>query len=423
MRLAVVLAALAATAGMAYRAFHDELALRANTAATRQAIDLADRALTTSADLRAALHAYVAPGQGSPFWVSRSAVLLEELQSGLTSLAAMDPEAVPIAAEPITKLLAAEKRARGFLRDNQELLASDVIFTECRDQLDAIRLQIAAARDRDLAAADGREAGLRREQYLLLAAILGVWMLCALLLMPVPEAPTLAAAPKVTSTGTDDMLLAPFDYAQGSREHGRGTPPAPVVVPEPVAPQPVLVKAPPPFDFAQGSPEHGRGAPPVPRLPEAAQVCADMARVSDGEQIASLLARAADILDATGLIVWVTSADGTSLVPAAHCGYDERLLAHVGALPLDSENLTAAAFRDGARRTTSARSGAPAAIAAPLVGPSGTIGVLSGEVRHVERVGETTSALASIFAAQLATLVGSMPPVESAEPPAEQITK
>ncbi len=426
MRMAVVLAALALTAGLAYRAFQDEVALRQSTSASRHAFDLADRAQTTAADLRAALHAYVAPGQGSPFWVSRSTVLIEELQSALTSLAEMDPNDGPLAAVAVTKLVAGEKRARGFLRENQELLASDVVFTECRDQLDAIRLQIAGARDRVLAAGDAHEAGLRREQSIALGAILGAWALCALLLLPVPEAPMPLAVPasRPAKAAADDFPLAPFDYAQGSPdpstgsgssraqsrdEQGRGAPP-PVAAPEPVAPllpppQPVVAKMP--------------ALAPVPRLPEAAQLCGDLARVSDGDQIGPLLQRAADVLDATGLIVWVLSADASSLVPAASCGYDDRLLARVGALPLDAENLTAAAFRDGARRTTSASGGAPAAIAVPLVGPSGSIGVLSGEVRHVERIGETTSALASILAAQLATLVGSMPATEPAEPSAE----
>ncbi len=407
MRLAVVLTALVATAGLAYRAIQGERALRQNTSTSRYAIDLADRALTSTADLRAALHAYVAPGQGSPFWVSRSTVLVDELQTSLTSLGEIDPSGNPIAVEAMAKLTAAEKRARGFLRENQELLASDIVFTECRDQLDAIRLQIVGARNRVLAAGDAREAGLRREQYMLLAAILGAWALCALLLLPLAEAPAPFQRPAAEPdrSGAEDIPLVP----------------PPAVTPEPVAPpprplQPVGAKVPPPFDIAQGSSERNRGASaPVPRLPEAAQLCADLARVSNGDQIGPLLERAADVLDATGLVVWVTSADATSLVPVAYCGYDDRLLAHVGALPLNSENLTAAAFRHGARRTTSARDGAPAAIAVPLVGPTGSIGVLSGEVRHVERIGETTSALASIFAAQLATLVGSMPAAEPAE--------
>lgn len=393
MRLAIVLLVLMATAGLGYRAYQDELALRQNAGTARQAVDLADRTLTAAADLRAALHAYVAPGQGSPFWVSRSGVLVEELQTGLTSLSSIDPNGNPIAAEAMTKLVAAEKRARGFLRDNQELLASDVVFTECRDQLDAVRLQIAGARDRVLAATDSRDATLRREQYILLGATLASWFICTLLLMPTGQAaePHIVRVPE-RPIETDIPLTAPQPMA-----------PQPVAPPPP-APVAVVTKMPPP--------------PPVPKLPEAAQVCVDMARVSNAEQIAPLLKRAADVLDATGLIVWVTSADGKSLVPVASCGYDARVIERVGSLPLDGENLTSAAFRDAARRTTAARNGAAAAIAVPLVGPAGSIGVLSGEVRSVERVGETTSSIASIFGAQLATLVGSMPPAE-AEPEGE----
>jgi hypothetical protein len=383
MRLAVVLATLAATAGLAYRAFQDELALRAAVTTSRQTIDLADRAITTTADLRAALHAYVAPGQAAQVWLSRSGELVADLQSALASLAGTD--GAPLAPESMTRLVAAEKRARAFVRDNQELLAADVVFSESRDHFEAIRQQLAGVRERAMTDTDAREAALRREQALLAGGIVAAWLLCALMLVPVAAAPVPMPAPvSPEPDAVDDMhLVAP--------------PPPPLATPEPIAVKPAPL-------------------PPVPRLPEAAQVCADFARASDGAQIGGLLVRAADVLDATGLIVWVASADAGALVPAASCGYDERMLTRIGSLPRSAENLTAAAFRDGARRTSSARSGAPAAIAVPLVGPNGPIGVLSGEIRHVERVGETTAAIASIFAAQLATLVSSMPPAEPAEP-------
>jgi hypothetical protein len=385
MRLAVVLATLAATAGLAYRAYQDEVALQGTAATARQTVDLADHAIATTGDLRAALHAYVAPGQASQFWLSRSGGLIEELQTSLAALATSEGAEAPLAADSMTKLLAAEKRARAFVRDNQELLAADIIYNEGRDQLDAVRLQAAGARDRAVANGLARERSLRREQYILLAVILGAWLLCASVLVPAAAAAAAPAPiPESRAPEIDDIPMV--------------VPPAPPPV---VAPEPVVVKMPPP--------------PPVPRLPEAAQLCGELARVSDGAQIAPLLKRAADVLDATGLIVWVASSDGAALVPAASCGYDDRMIARVGSLPRDAENLTAAAFRDGARRTSAARAGAPAAIAVPLIGPSGPIGVLSGEIRHVERVGETPSALASIFAAQFATLVSSMPPAEAPE--------
>lgn len=381
MRLAVVLATLAATAGLTYRAYQDELALREIATATRHTLDVADQIIATTGELRAALHAYIAPGRAAQFGLSRSGDLLAQLQASLAGLTTSAGAETPLAADAMAKLVTAEKRARGFARDNQELLAADIVFTDAPDHLDAIRLQAAAARDGAIAGGEARERALRREQYVLLGVMLGAWLLCALMLVPLPVTePAPAALAAHTAAPIDELPIAP------------------VPIPAP-APEPVVVRMPPP--------------PPVPRLPETAQLCGELARVADGAQIATLLTRAADVLDATGLIVWVASADGSELTPAASCGYDERMLARVGSLPRTSENLTAAAFRDGARRTSGARSGAPAALAVPLIGPSGAIGVLSGEIRHVERVGETTSALASILAAQLATLVGSMPPADT----------
>lgn len=400
MRLAVVLTALAATAGLGYRAFQDELARGAGAAATRATVDLADGAITTTGDLRAALHAYIAPEQIAQGWIARGPELLGQLQSALASLAEAEGAPAPLAAEAMRGLTAAEKRARGFVRDHQDLLAADVVFTDSRAHLETIRQEVEAARERIVAAGIAHDAATRREQYVLIAAIVGVWLLCALALLQGPAAatePTTAFERMSVTPPHDDMPLAP------------PPPAAPAPVPEPVV---VKMPVPPPVEARD---ERGRVAT-VPRLPEAAQVCVDLARASDGAQIGPLLARAADVLDAAGLIVWAASTDGRTLVPAAACGYDERMLARVGSLPRDAENLTAAAFRDRARRTSSARPGAPAALAVPLIGPDGPIGVLSGEVRHVERIGETTSAIASIFAAQLATIVGSMPP---AEPDAE----
>jgi glycosyltransferase A (GT-A) superfamily protein (DUF2064 family) len=46
---------------------------------------------------------------------------------------------------------------------------------------------------------------------------------------------------------------------------------------------------------------------------------------------------------------------------------------------------------------------------APLLGPDGCIGALSAEIRHGAETSEMTQAFATIFAAQLAAVVGQAP--------------
>jgi hypothetical protein len=147
-------------------------------------------------------------------------------------------------------------------------------------------------------------------------------------------------------------------------------------------------------------------------LQAAAEICGELARVSDAEQLSTLLERSARVLNASGLIVWL--GDGDVLFPVASWGYDARVLSRITSIPRDAANLTASAYRSSAARLSSADHASPAAFGVPLVGPSGPVGVLSGEVPGADRVSDDTTALAAIIAAQLVTLVGSMPPAGTA---------
>lgn len=204
-RLLVVLLALVTSGGVMYWAFQDERGLRQSAVTERQALDIADHALATTADLRAALQAYVAAGQGPEFWMSRSDALMQDLQKALVALTPPGDEGAPaLAAEAMGRLVGADKRARAFVRERQERLAADVVFIECRNHLEAVRLQIAGAREREIAAAAGRATVLRREQYVLVTLLVAVWFVAAFLLLPAPiSEPTIqASAPVETAART-----------------------------------------------------------------------------------------------------------------------------------------------------------------------------------------------------------------------------
>jgi hypothetical protein len=143
---------------------------------------------------------------------------------------------------------------------------------------------------------------------------------------------------------------------------------------------------------------------PSPELQDVAEVCTQLARAADASTLPMVLQRTALALDAAGVVLWVTDPDGSELVAVASHGYAPAVLARMGPIARDAENVTAAAFRTGLLQTVKGDSLANGAIAAPLVNASGCVGVLSAELRNDGERVPARLALASIVAAQLATL-------------------
>ena len=157
----IALVALAALGAAGYRIIQHEQRLSAETQALTASGDAADIAIETIGDIKAALHAYVAPGQGQAFWTARAGMLLDKLRGSLLELdrvAASHGAPITETLDLSDRLAAAEQRAREHVRNGQPLLAGDVIFTDARDLLDAIRVQVARARGQ-LAQTAGDAAG------------------------------------------------------------------------------------------------------------------------------------------------------------------------------------------------------------------------------------------------------------------------
>jgi hypothetical protein len=144
-------------------------------------------------------------------------------------------------------------------------------------------------------------------------------------------------------------------------------------------------------------------------LKAAAELCTDIGRVSDLEELRTLLGRAADVLEASGLVLWLASESGTELRPAVAHGYSQETLARIPALARSADNAAAAAYRTGSLQIVLSRPGSPAkgAIVAPLLSSDGCIGVLAAEVRDGAEASDSTQALAAILAAQLGGAVAS----------------
>ena len=156
--------------------------------------------------------------------------------------------------------------------------------------------------------------------------------------------------------------------------------------------------------------------PPSPREPDlaaAAHLCTELGRVMQTRDVPPLLEGAAKVLNAIGLIVWIWDPHGTALRPALAHGYPDDVLAQLPGVPRDADNATATAFRSAETRIVNGSDLASGAVVVPLMTPRGCGGVLAVELKHGRENNESVRALAMIFAAQLATLVGFVPLAEA----------
>jgi hypothetical protein len=139
-----------------------------------------------------------------------------------------------------------------------------------------------------------------------------------------------------------------------------------------------------------------------PVLRVAAQLCTDFACVRDVNDLKLLLARASDVMDAAGLVVWLGNSEGSELQPVLTHGYSDVTRARLPNVPRTANNAAATAYRSGEVQIVLSRpGGAKGAVVAPIHGIRGCIGALSAEIRGGGEASESVQALASIVAAQL----------------------
>lgn len=148
-----------------------------------------------------------------------------------------------------------------------------------------------------------------------------------------------------------------------------------------------------------------RDAEPPPDYQAAANLCTMLASVMETEEVFPLLEPLAELLNSTGVVVWLADRTGRSLVPALWWGYSITVITRLGSIRATAENATAAAFRTGQPQVVGADQSVCAAIAVPLMTPNGCAGVLAAEVRPGSEQKDWICGFARIFAAQLAMLV------------------
>lgn len=375
-RLTLVAVALIAVGSAAFFLIQSEKQISQRRTRLR-AFDLQAReAAGVLADVRAAQQAYVAAGQGVTFWMPKVASLIDEAARSVDSLrasAASAParELLLQAGATVTEFGNVDRRARDYLKSEQQLMAGDVVFTEGGETAAQAGRLIEAARIGEHQALDESEAGRRRLQAYALggaAAVSVIVMVLLAFIVPEREGPTSEAS---LSEADGELMLREASL--------RGADPKDHV------------------------PRQS-----VPALKAAAKLCTELGRVSDLEDLRKLLARAAHALDASGLIVWLGSPAGADLRPVLAHGYSPQTLARMPAVPRSADNAAAAAYRTSALQIVLSRPGASSgAVVAPLLSPEGCIGALTAEISDRGETSDAVQAFAEIFAAQLASVLAS----------------
>jgi CHASE3 domain sensor protein len=363
-------------------------------------------------DVRAAQRGYAAAGQPGDRWISKVAEGLESVRAGVQTLRAevKVPEAqaaLDVTATAINDFAKSDKRAVDYVRNDQRALASDVVFGDGLERSETALASLEQARVAELQAREAAVGIFRSRQVFALTAGAAAAVLAVLLLVPAAK-PARVVRP-VQLPRTAEPARPPVSARDLALDDDIVSLPRRIPTPEPtLASLAVESQTAAADDSVPATP----AASPVPAATNptdfagVASLCVDLARVVDTRALPSLLDRTADILDASGIILWIADPDGRELNPIFAQGYPQQLVNRLGTIPRDAENATAAAFRTSLLQTVMADDISGGAIAAPLVTPGGCVGVMAAEVRHDSERQDGKLAAATIVAAQLATLVG-----------------
>ena len=396
-RLTTSVAALIALGAAGYFVFTTEQEIGIRRGALRSFDLRAREAASGLADMRAAQQAYVAAGQGVAFWMPKVAALVDEVApkvDGLrTSAASSNARAALMeAAASVTEFGNVDRRARDYMRSGQMLMAGDVVFTEGGETAAAAVRQVESARLAEYQTFDAAEGGLRRREATVMgaAAAFGALVLVALA----------CAAPKPRDESAEEP---------GTSEDAASQPTGELMLRPSLSSRPSAGQAGPPAPAAIAA----RGSAPI--LKAAAELCTEFSRAADSRDLPRLLSRAADIMDASGLVVWLGDHAGADLRPVLSHGYSDQALARMPMVSRAADNAAAAAYRSGKLQIVLKRPGVSnGAVVAPLLAPEGCIGAFTAEIHSGSETSDSVQALASLIAAQLTgVLAGSLQRADS----------
>jgi len=391
-------ATLVAVGAAAFFLFQTEQQI-ARLKSTLRAFDVRGREATMAlADLRVAQQAYVAEGQGVDFWMPRVASLHESITGTLAAL-----RQSPLSGEASTALDQAvatvaqfgdiDRRTRDYITGGEKLMAADVIFTEGGEAAANAARQIETARLAEHQAADLTEAALRKSEALAAGGAAGFAVLVVLVLIPRPRGEVEEVTTGLSIAPTRAAASVPTTAVPAK------TPKATTAAPRAQAPATTVAT------------RHAIA------LKAAASLATDFGRVRDADEMTRLLGRAATLMDASGVVIWLGTSTGAELAPMLAHGYGPQALSRMPRMPRSADNAAATAYRTGQMQIVLARPGGNAgALVAPILAAEGCIGALSAEIQGGGEASESVQALSTIVAAHLATVLADSRPAAESEP-------
>lgn len=371
-RLLVFLVLLASGAGAVWSGWSASRDLADLDRRQRELNDRLDRLATVLESVASAQQAYITPAPGED--PSRVLDLIGQLRTDADALrpqlrSTESGRAVQDVAAAAATLQDIETRAQEYVRGGQDFLAADLMFSEGRAAHGASGSGLRNIRSAEYEAYATARADALDRAWGIAGVVAALWVVGLLLLLRVPA----ASAP-------EPLAVAP-------------------------SPPPVPPFADPPLDLP---------LPDGPDLLAAADICTAIGRLGSAEELPQLLQRAAAVLEASGMVVWMAA--GEELFAAAAFGYPQHVIQKLGPINRSAINATAAAWRSGTLQVVSGGHDARGALAAPMLGPDRCIGVLAAEVNIGHDSDMTRRAVAMMFAAQLAAALAGWPAASAAAP-------
>jgi hypothetical protein len=368
LRAMVIVLAIVVAAGSAGVVWENQQRADVLSAAERDVQASLDRLGATVRAVGAAQEAYVVPGQSDQPWFEHVSALVQKLYDELADLRPVTHSAsaaghLQSLTASVDEFLTTDIRVREHLRIEQELMAADRILGDGRGIVDSMVMELLslAVAERD-AFAGARRATVRTSN-IAVGAAAAAWLIALVVA---------AWRPGKSRSDTANPLLPKSHLSRNA----------------------VTVD-----------------------LAAVTSIASTIARITAVDELPPLLARAGRALDATGLVLWMGAGDELSPVMAS--GYPPQVVRRLKPLARSGKNATLQAWASGQIQTVSGNATAGGAIAAPLLGFGGCIGVLAVEIPAGRDSEQALQAAVGMLAAQLAGIVHSWP---GASGPARQET-
>jgi hypothetical protein len=413
LRLALVVLAVAGQAAAGFFVYRWESGQAAARAALVTLVRDTGRVQSMIGELRGAQAGMVGFGQDPGFWVPKIAALVQDTTARLNAIdaGALVPEAAQdrtAALDALTAFGRTTDRVRDRLASEQPLTASSLAFGQAAEQLSTASGALANVAPTQSAAVEQLFDGLRVREVYALGGAAGFTLLVLLLLLPRAGAPRNATSDLPPPTvGLGLSLNAPGATevdALGRTGFDLDIPRTSAAPADPLPESPHEPEVEIVGDLQRESQLRLNSDAQVD-LAETARLCGDLARMTDARELPAFLGRAAELLDASGIVLWIAESGAETLRPAASHGYSEHTMAKMKPMPVAAENAVAVAFRSGRTEIVRGTRDRNGAIVAPINAAGGCTGAMAAELRHGAESSPAVQAVAAIICAQLASLV------------------